>query len=218
MTFQGDLRKNSDSLTSNEKDRFREIQQDGMLTMEQAEAFWDQTFQPEQESNIECDNRIFGWKESDINLDFEASDDLRRIANKFDDRTLSTPERMKLSAEFAERLAKELGLKNLPSLSFHKMDESTLGEYRHGDDKIVLNSEILQYPHLLRETIAHEMRHAYQWQRAENPSNVRDFLYSLNFANYVSPVVLPDGSWALGTDYEGQLVEADARAFEKIFD
>ena len=61
------------------------------------------------------------------------------------------------------------------------------------------------------------MRHAYQHQRATHQETLLDKLYQLNFENYISPVPLADGKYLFFTDYQDQLVEAEARAFANIF-
>ena len=40
-------------------------------------------------------------------------------------------------------------------------------------------------------------------------------LYVINFRKYVSPIEY-DGKWILFDEYEGQLVEAEARAFGNV--
>ena len=45
----------------------------------------------------------------------------------------------------------------------------------------------------------------------------QDTLYKLNFENYISPISLADGKYLFFTDYQDQLVEAEARAFANIF-
>ena len=66
-------------------------------------------------------------------------------------------------------------------------------------------------------TIAHEMRHAYQEQRAGILETKEDALFKLNLDNYISPVPLPGCGWLFFTDYQDQYVEADARAFANLF-
>ena len=76
---------------------------------------------------------------------------------------------------------------------------------------------LLDRPDLLRDVIPHEMRHAYQHQRSDLQETRQDELYRINFDNYISPVPLPDGKYLFFTDYQDQLVEAEARAFASLF-
>lgn len=69
----------------------------------------------------------------------------------------------------------------------------------------------------LVNTIAHEMRHAYQEYRAGLLETREDELYRVNLDNYISPVQLPEGGWLFFTDYQDQYVEVDARAFANLF-
>ena len=91
------------------------------------------------------------------------------------------------------------------------------GAFVPEENKIEINRTILTDPKEVVDTIAHEMRHAYQHQRAEMLETWQDFLYRLNFENYISPVSLADGKYLFFTDYQDQLVEAEARAFANIF-
>ena len=66
-------------------------------------------------------------------------------------------------------------------------------------------------------TISHELRHAYQDQRAMNPETEMDYKYLANLNNYVSPLFTETGECMLYIDYQDQLVEAEARAFANLF-
>lgn len=60
------------------------------------------------------------------------------------------------------------------------------------------------------DTIAHELWHAYQHERAMNPQSAKDYQYQYGFENYIRP----DDDF---TAYQDQLVEAEARAFAQQF-
>ena len=72
-------------------------------------------------------------------------------------------------------------------------------------------------PDELIDTIAHELRHAFQHQKAMAPESALDMLYRVNFDNYISPLPLGDGKFLFFADYQDQLVEVEARAFAKQF-
>lgn len=80
-----------------------------------------------------------------------------------------------------------------------------------------LNKALLKDPVELVDTVAHEMRHAYQNLRAENPQSINDLKYKYNYDNYVSPIRLSIGKYLLFNEYQDQFVEAEARAFAKLF-
>ena len=66
-------------------------------------------------------------------------------------------------------------------------------------------------------TIAHEVRHAYQHMRADVLDTWKDALFKVNFDNYISPLPLLGGGWLFFVDYMDQYVEVDARAFANLF-
>ena len=75
----------------------------------------------------------------------------------------------------------------------------------------------LEDPKELLNTIAHELRHAFQRQSADNPHSDIDYIYLMNLKNYISPIILHNGKCILYTDYYNQFVEAEARAFANLF-
>lgn len=75
-----------------------------------------------------------------------------------------------------------------------------------------LNRNILNNP----KEVAHEARHVYQYQRACIGETRDDVLYAINFLNYIEPVQV-DGKYVNFNDYQNQLLEAEARAFAKMF-
>ena len=91
------------------------------------------------------------------------------------------------------------------------------GAYLPGANVIEINRNTLADPKEVVDTVAHEARHAYQHQRAVLQETKQDILYRINFENYISPIPLADGKYLFFTDYQDQLVEAEARAFANIF-
>ena len=56
------------------------------------------------------------------------------------------------------------------------------------------------------DTVAHELWHAYQYERASNPRTKMDHMYLENFNDYITPSDDFEG-------YQSQLLESEARAF-----
>ena len=110
-----------------------------------------------------------------------------------------------------------LGLKERPDISYYDADKNDCGVYNQATHSVELNRSLLNDPDELIDTIAHELRHAYQHQKAMIPESELDLLYRVNFDNYISPVPLGDGKFLFFTDYQDQLVEVEARAFAKQF-
>lgn len=56
----------------------------------------------------------------------------------------------------------------------------------------------------------------YQYQRACIGETRDDVLYAINFLNYIEPEQV-DGHYVNFNEYQNQLLEAEARAFAKMF-
>lgn len=195
------------------------------LSKEEARGFWDSHFADfyQGEDSETCDDawgEIFGRDEADFVIDFEIDEGICSLLDRFDPfqwDKLADEERIETIHQFVELLADRLDLDAVPNVAFFVGPPTLLGEYSHSDNCVELNAILLDQPDLLRTVIPHEMRHAYQHQRADSPKTRQDYLYRLNFDNYISPVSLPDGKYLFYTDYQDQLVEAEARAFACLF-
>ncbi len=195
------------------------------ISTEEARGFWDSHFADscqEEASEVYDDawGEIFGRDEADFVFDFEIGNDIRSLLDKFDSaqwNELSDEERADAIKQFVAVLADRLGLDTAPNVAFFVGPQTLLGEYSHADNCVELNAMLLDQPDRLRTVIPHEMRHAYQYQKADSPKTWQDYLYRLNIDNYISPVSLPDGKYLFYTDYQDQLVEAETRAFAGLF-
>ena len=116
-----------------------------------------------------------------------------------------------------DRISELLGLKDIPEVVYFQDDPSNMGVYYASFNMLGVNECLLEDPTELVDTVAHELRHAYQHLRAEMPQNYEDLLYKINLANYISPMFNEDGDCLLYTDYACQFVEAEARAFARLF-
>lgn len=110
-----------------------------------------------------------------------------------------------------------MGLQNPPVVEFFDGPQDSCGAYNFATNTISINRALFDDPAEVVDTVAHETWHAYQHQRANMMETKQDYLYKLNFDNYLSPITLGDGKYLLFTDYQEQLVEAEARAFASIF-
>ena len=195
------------------------------LSKEEARGFWNSHFADsyQEETSEKYDDawrEIFGRDVADFVFDFEIDNDIRSLLDGFDPaqwNELSDEERVDAIKQFVAVLADRLDLDTVPNVAFFVGPQTLLGEYSHADNCIELNTMLLDRPDLLRDVIPHEMRHAYQHQRSDLQETRQDELYRINFDNYISPVPLPDGKYLFFTDYQDQLVEAEARAFASLF-
>ena len=165
-----------------------------------------------------CD--VFGRDESEFRFDFETAR-LSEIIDEFkSDVWVVMPEneRINVIQEFVASLSNQLGLEDIPALEFYEGDWGSYGAYNPMNQSISINTRYFDDPKELVNTLAHEVRHAYQHQRAEILETRDDWLYKCNFDNYVSPQELPNGAYLFFTDYQDQYVEAEVRAFAGLFD
>ena len=95
-------------------------------------------------------------------------------------------------------------------------DENRCGAFNFQTNTLELNRNILSNPQEVVDTVAHEVRHGYQYQRACIGETRVDVLYAINFLNYVNPVQI-DGKYVNFNEYQNQLIEAEERAFAKLF-
>lgn len=162
----------------------------------------------------------FNRSEEELDIDFTIGDQLASILENFKDEkwaVLDGNEQMEAIKELADSIGKELDLQHFAELSVADGENSTYGVYIWEKNEIVLNSRYFDDPKELVNTIAHEMRHAYQHMRAEMLETWEDVLYQFNFENYINPMPLPAGGYLFFTDYQDQYVEVDARVFANKF-
>ena len=111
-------------------------------------------------------------------------------------------------AEYVEGI---LGFEDPPNIVYYNNPvQGDYGGYYPSTNTLRVNEHMLYENEEAADTIAHELWHAYQHERAKNPSSEKDYLYQYGFENYISPQVD-------FTAYQDQLIEAEARAFAQQF-
>lgn len=186
------------------------------ISVEDATAFWNKQFESVPEFSLKD---ILDWHEDDFSFDFDITD-MNELLDEFDDykwEVLSQDEKIELVDQLVARIAEKLGLEDIPEVIYYDDDPSNCGYYYSGMNLLGINACELDNPKELVNTVAHELRHAYQEQRALNPETEMDYKYLANLSNYISPLFTETGECILFTDYQDQLVEAEARAFADIF-
>lgn len=165
-------------------------------------------------------SEVFNCSEDELDIDFEISDKLTSILDKFKTETWETMdinEQMPAIKELVKTLGKELAIDKIPEILISDDKDDIYGFFDASENTIMLNSNYFSNASELVNTIAHEIRHAYQHMRAEKLETWEDALCKVNFDNYISPLPLPGGGWLFFTDYFDQYVEVDARAFANKF-
>lgn len=196
------------------------------LSPKDAKNFWDNLFTDNPQSQANEINEediwreIFGRDEDEFQFDFEVDKGLQSILEQFDSpewSNYSDDEKLGIIEQFVTALADRLGINDVPEIAFFEGAATSLGAFSPADNCVKINANLLNHPQVLKEVIPHEMRHAYQHQRADIQETWMDLLYFINFDNYISPIRLSDSTCLYFTDYQGQLVEAEARAFANLF-
>jgi hypothetical protein len=104
-----------------------------------------------------------------------------------------------------------LNLENPPTIEYYnEAEQGNFGGYNPATNTLSINEYMLYDSNEAADTVAHELWHAYQHERASDPQSPKDLLYQVGFDNYIRP----------GDDfdaYQSQLVEAEARAFADQF-
>lgn len=115
----------------------------------------------------------------------------------------------------AQDVIADLDLEYPPQIAYYSGEPGDFGSYSAEDNTLYINEDSLSSENLgegLRaneeaaDTIAHELWHAHQHERAENPVTELDYMYRDGFENYIGP---EDDFEA----YQDQLVESEARDY-----
>lgn len=154
-------------------------------------------------------------------FDFE-DEGLKKVLDYFDESEwegLGKEEKKAVALVFTGYLTAKLDISKMPEVIYKNMPEDFYGGYDCESNTMIINNKLLDKPKELADTIAHEMRHAYQYERVKRGETYQDALYEYNIDNYVSAERDMDGNWVYINEYEDQLVEVEAREFaERITD
>lgn len=194
---------------------------DEKMTVKGADDFWkDQFAKAHSEAKPITASDIFGISDEDIDLDVDMSEQVLDLLDRFEPdnwERLSETEKYDAVTALVKEISKELGLKEEPFVFLIDREDGYCGSYAFGVNTIVLNKNGFNDPRELVDTIAHELRHAYQYMRAEDPITLEDLLFRVNFENYISPEYNRKGECVNFYDYYSQYIEADARAYAKAY-
>lgn len=177
------------------------------------------------EQNEQVDDTFYGeLTESDIDAvyegleryDFQGVDcfeDIERLDSSLESFTsenweqLSLDEQKEKMTDLAEYIIDVTGLENPPHIEFYNNEqEGDYGGFNRMTNTLSINEHMLYQNDEAADTVAHELWHALQYQRASNPRTKLDAMYAENFRDYISPQEDFEG-------YQSQILEAEARAF-----
>ena len=160
---------------------------------------------------IEADALAEGFK--DVNLDTD-TERLNASLGNFESsnwENLSLDDQKESMQNLADYVSEITGIENPPQIEYYNNEqEGDFGGYDPSTNTLQVNEYMLYNSDEAADTIAHELWHCHQHERAENPQSALDFQYQHNFDNYIRPELDQQA-------YEDQLVEAEARAFANQF-
>jgi len=205
--------------------KYDSIKPETNINEKEAHDFWDEMFSEPTEvhqiTEADIQRDVYGRSEEDFQFDFDVyATEIQDALEKFKSpvwESLSVEEQEEACRNLELRIADKLGIDNTPALDFYEADPYDCGAYDPDKNCIRINKNNFDDPQEIVDTVAHETRHAYQYQRAMNPELYIDLLYAYNFTHYISPYVDEDG-YLNFIDYQDQLIEAEARAFANLFE
>lgn len=125
--------------------------------------------------------------------------------------SLSVDDQKAAMSDLADYVKDVIGFENPPNIVYYNNPvDGDYGGYSPETNTLSVNEYMLYDNNEAADTIAHELWHAYQHERAMNPQSAKDYQYQYGFDNYIRP----DDDF---TAYQDQLVEAEARAFAQQF-
>lgn len=205
---------------------YREIKPVLKISDEKVQSFWDDVFEEDDSIDDFCFtedeiiSEVFERYEEEFEFDFDVSEDsLQDILSKFDEENWNTfdeSEKIEIIEEFKNLLCEKLGIEYEPTISLFEDDKNHCGAFNYQTNTLELNRNILDNPQQVVNTVAHEVRHGYQYERACIGETRTDILYVINFLNYIEPELV-EGHYVNFNEYQNQLLEAEARAFAKMF-
>ena len=190
-------------------------------TDDEISKFWNDEFASGDDFNEFDDydtllSEVFNVDADKIDIEFAVDDELKELLDVFKPDNwseISPKEKMSHVEHLTKKLSNCLELKQCPNICWLKDMKDNLGEYLCENNTINLNADYLDDSKETVDTVAHELRHAYQHMRAEICETLVDVLYKCNFVSYIAPESLPGGGCLHFFDYYNQYVEVDAREF-----
>ena len=203
---------------------YKEIKPEGKMSDKDADDFWNGVFSGENEAeelgSEEIISEVYGRDEDDFSFETDLeSPEIKGALEPFKNENwmlLSDVEKMNAIVTLKDVLSNELELNTSPEIEFYTASPNDCGSFLPEENKIMVNNNILDDPAEVVDTVAHEMRHAYQFQCALRGETYMDKLYAYNFDHYIEPSIDEDDVFDF-IDYQDQLIEAEARAYAKIY-
>lgn len=156
---------------------------------------------------------VYGRSMEDFKFDIDLdSSDIKNSLSQFQEsswKCLDVDDKKECIQQFATIIGEKLDLEYPPETQYYMASPDECGEFDSKHNVVRINENNFDSPREIIDTIAHEMRHAYQFQRSKKMENYQDFLYAYNFEHYIPPTFF--------LDYQDQLLESEAQAFADLF-
>ena len=152
-----------------------------------------------------------GFENVEIEEDPERLEDSLSDFEETNWENLSLDEQKASMEKLADYVTDVVGLDNPPQIEYYNNEQNgDYGGFDPATNTLRVNEYMLYNSEEAADTVAHELWHAYQQERAMNPQTARDYQYQYNFENYIPASLDQEG-------YQNQLIEAEARAFASQF-
>lgn len=144
--------------------------------------------------------------------EFEESRELEPCLDTFQQEKwegLEEEERKAAISELADYNAEELGIEEPPDIDYYWGENANeYGGYSYERNRIFINEYNMNDSLEMVDTVSHEYRHCYQYERANKMETIQDMQFRDGFDNYIEPDTDYDA-------YNNQYVEVDAREYAK---
>lgn len=198
---------------------YDEIESSDGFSVEDSMSFWDDElnnkYQEYEENYSEYLTELYNRSEDEFNYNIEVDDELKDSVAKFESENwsqMNDGEKKDAIKDTMSHIAKNLDLSTIPKLKFYKDGLGPDGYYNPYNNHLNINIEktFLSDSKELLNTLVHELRHAFQHERADKLETKEDALFRCNMDNYIDP----DKSFYA---YDNQYVEVEARAYTAVF-
>jgi len=201
--------------------KFTEITAD-RTSIEDTKSYWNRIFEAEKEWLSEEDlwELMLYCDESDFEFVDVLDDKIKKTLNEFKEshwETMNDEGRLELIKKLANSIGDSLGIEELPEIELIELEDDCLGYFSERGNYVAINKAYWNDYKEVIDTVAHEMRHAYQRYRADLCENNQDKIYKFNYEHYISPECDENGKYVNFFDYYLQYIEVEARAYAREF-
>ena len=199
-------------------DAFKAIKPEHNISKSEAVSLAKNRF--EMQENNSFSDMVHNYDEADFDLKFEFNSKIENTIDLFQSKQwdkLDVSEKKDAINQMVELLNEGLGIEEKIDVIYFEDFPDNCGWYNERYRAIGINEATFCEPLEVLDTIAHEMKHAFQRYRADKTETTMDKFYQYSFEHYISPIEDVCGNFVNFFEYYDQYIEAEARAFAKIF-